>query len=121
MHPTARLMGPVVVHAGAIIEANATVLGPAVIGAAARIGAGAVVAHATIGADCVVPPNFVVRDRAWFNSSAENVFGLTDRPPMSYSERLARLSPDVADRRPVEGQEPAGRGSRARWLARSWA
>ncbi len=117
VHLTARLMGPIVVHADATIEANATILGPAVIGAAARIGAGAVVAHATIGADSVVPPNSVVRDHAWFNSG-ENVFGLTDRPPMSYNERLARQSPDVSDRRPVEGRrkQPEGKSdARVGW------
>ena len=105
--PTARLMGPIVVHAGASIEANATILGPAVIGAGARIGAGAVVAHATIGPDCVVPPNVVVRDRAWFKSSDENVFGGAERPPMSYSERLARLSIDarIAARRVQRQQD----------------
>ncbi len=118
--PSARLMGPIVVHPDARIEANATVLGPAVVGAGARIGAGAVVAHTTIGADSVVPPNLVVRDHAWFSSSGESVFGLTDRPPMPYNERLARQSPIVADRRPVEGQrsQPVReRDSRAGWAA----
>ena len=43
-------------------------LGPAVIGAGARIGSRAVVAHATIGPDCVVPGGRIVRDRAWFES-----------------------------------------------------
>jgi lipopolysaccharide/colanic/teichoic acid biosynthesis glycosyltransferase len=102
IHPTARLMGPIVVHPGASIDADATVLGPAVIGAGARIGAGAVVAHATIGPDCIVPPNAVVRDRAWFKSSGDAVFGGADQPPMPYSERLARLSLEPRHRAPVE-------------------
>lgn len=95
IHETARMMGPVVVHPGASIDANATVLGPAVVGRGAKIGAGAVVAHATIGPDCVVPPNAVVRDRAWFKGSADHVFGGTERPPVSYTDRLARLSLDA--------------------------
>jgi lipopolysaccharide/colanic/teichoic acid biosynthesis glycosyltransferase len=95
IHETARMMGPVVVHAGASIDANATVLGPAVVGRGAKIGSGAVVAHATIGPDCVVPPNAIVRDRAWFKSSGDHVFGGTERPPVSYTDRLARLSLDA--------------------------
>jgi lipopolysaccharide/colanic/teichoic acid biosynthesis glycosyltransferase len=99
--PTARLMGPIVVHPDASIDANATILGPAVIGAGARIGAGALVAHATIGADSVVPPNVVVRDHAWFKNSGDNVFDLAARPPMPYNERLARLTLNVEHQRSV--------------------
>jgi lipopolysaccharide/colanic/teichoic acid biosynthesis glycosyltransferase len=105
IHATARLMGPIVVHAGAWIDADATVLGPAVVGAGARIGAGAVVAHATLGPDCIVPPNAVVRDRAWFKSSGDAVFGGADQPPMPFSERLARLSLDSQRHAPAERQQ----------------
>jgi lipopolysaccharide/colanic/teichoic acid biosynthesis glycosyltransferase len=99
IHPTARMMGPIVVHADAKIEANATVLGPVVIGPGARIASGAVVAHATIGADSVVPPNVTVRDHAWFRNSGDAGFGVTERPPMSYNERLARLSQNDRENR----------------------
>jgi lipopolysaccharide/colanic/teichoic acid biosynthesis glycosyltransferase len=113
--PTARLMGPIVVHPDATIEANATILGPAVVGPGARIGSGAVVAHTTIGADCVVPPNAIVRDHAWFRTAGESMLGLTERPPMPYSERLARLSLGVEEHRPTEGQRgQSERGSDAR-------
>jgi lipopolysaccharide/colanic/teichoic acid biosynthesis glycosyltransferase len=66
VHEAARLMGPVVIHARARIEENATVIGPAVIGADSTIASGAFVAHATVGADSVVPKGWIVRDRAWF-------------------------------------------------------
>jgi lipopolysaccharide/colanic/teichoic acid biosynthesis glycosyltransferase len=102
IHETARMMGPVVVHPGASIDANATILGPAVVGRGAKIGSGAVVAHATIGPDCVVPPNAVVRDRAWFKSSGDHVFGGTERPPVSYTDRLARLSLDAGQQEPAK-------------------
>jgi lipopolysaccharide/colanic/teichoic acid biosynthesis glycosyltransferase len=105
IHETARMMGPVVVHAGATIDANATVLGPAVVGRGAKIGAGAVVAHATIGPDCVVPPNTVVRDRAWFKSSGDHVFGGTERPAVSFTERLARLALDAGQQAPATGTQ----------------
>ena len=103
IHETARMLGPVVVHPGASIDANATVLGPAVVGRGARIGSGAVVAHATIGPDCVVPPNTVVRDRAWFKG--EHPFGVTERPPVSYTDRLARLALDAGHQKPATGTE----------------
>jgi lipopolysaccharide/colanic/teichoic acid biosynthesis glycosyltransferase len=105
IHETARMMGPVVVHPGASIDANATVLGPAVVGRGARIGSGAVVAHATIGPDCVVPPNAIVRDRAWFKGSGDHPFGGTERPPVSYTDRLARLSLDAGHQEPAKGTE----------------
>jgi lipopolysaccharide/colanic/teichoic acid biosynthesis glycosyltransferase len=93
IHATARIVGPVVIHPDACIEEMATVLGPAVIGAGARIAAGAVVAHATIGPDCVVPRGRIVRDRAWFENG-KDVSGPVDCPALSYAERLARLSVD---------------------------
>ncbi len=102
IHATARVMGPVIVHPDAWIDANATVLGPAVVGVGARIGAGAVVAHATIGPDCVVPPNVTVRDRAWFKGAGEHLFG-AERPPLSFSERLARISFEAKPDTPVQG------------------
>jgi lipopolysaccharide/colanic/teichoic acid biosynthesis glycosyltransferase len=87
---TVRMMGPVVVHPGATIEPNASIFGPAVIGAGARIGAAAVIAHAVVGPDCVVPPRTIVRDRAWF--AAEGAEADAEPPPLTFSERLARLS-----------------------------
>jgi lipopolysaccharide/colanic/teichoic acid biosynthesis glycosyltransferase len=95
IHASARMLGPVIVHANVWVEANATVLGPAVIGEGARVGSGAVVAHATIGSNCDVPPNTVVRDRAWFRSCGDAPFGGVEKAPMSYTERLARVSFDT--------------------------
>jgi lipopolysaccharide/colanic/teichoic acid biosynthesis glycosyltransferase len=105
IHATARVMGPVIVHPDAWIDANATVLGPAVVGGGARIGAGAVVAHATIGPDCVVPPNVTVRDRAWFKGAGEHLFGV-ERPPLSFSERLARISFEPKADTPIQRPAP---------------
>jgi lipopolysaccharide/colanic/teichoic acid biosynthesis glycosyltransferase len=92
IHPDARVMGPVVIHPAASVEAGATVLGPAVIGAGATISSGAVVAHAVIGPGCTVPSGVTVRDRAWFKTAEEARFSSGDTRPMSFSERLTRLS-----------------------------
>jgi lipopolysaccharide/colanic/teichoic acid biosynthesis glycosyltransferase len=117
VHPTARLIGPVVVHAGAWIGENATVLGPAVIGAGARVETGAVVAHATIGPDCVVPEGRVVRDRAWFEIEPgidprdPRDPSAMDQPHVAYGERLARLSMDIDE----EAQTPQAQDVGRRW------
>jgi lipopolysaccharide/colanic/teichoic acid biosynthesis glycosyltransferase len=107
--PGARVMGPIVIHPSATVEAGATVLGPVVIGAGARIGAGAVVAHAVIGPDATVPAGVVVRDRTWFKTADEARFGGSDTRPVSFSERLARLSLEASHSAAFEQQlEPAG-------------
>jgi lipopolysaccharide/colanic/teichoic acid biosynthesis glycosyltransferase len=111
LHETARLIGPIVIQDGASIEANVTIVGPAVIGEGARIGAGAVVAHATVGAGCVVPPHGVVRDRAWFRGVGDPAFGATERAPMSFSERLARLSIVADDAQRVEADQQTSAGT----------
>lgn len=91
IHPDARLVGPVVVHAGVCIEDGATILGPATIGAGARIASGAIVAHATICAGCVVSSGEIVRDRVWLGPES-GAAAPNERPSPSYDERLARLS-----------------------------
>jgi lipopolysaccharide/colanic/teichoic acid biosynthesis glycosyltransferase len=52
--PTARIMGQVVLHPGAVVEAGATILGPSVIGAGARVGEGAVIAQSVVTPGTVV-------------------------------------------------------------------
>lgn len=88
---SARLIGPVVVHAGARIEGRATVVGPSLIGPQAVVSAGAVLAHVVIGADAVVPAGRVLRDRAWFAPAGA---GIEPAGPearrATFPERLAR-------------------------------
>ena len=115
IHASARVMGPVIVHQGAWIDENATVLGPAVIGSGAHVQAGAVVAHAIIGPGCVVPASSIVRDRAWFTGGTEETHTPAERPPMSYGERLARLSMDSHTKAPAKQEVAADR----RWHLRA--
>jgi lipopolysaccharide/colanic/teichoic acid biosynthesis glycosyltransferase len=89
LHPTARVMGPVVIHADAVIEEHATVVGPAVVGAGARIAKRAFVAHAVIGAGCSVPMGAAVHDRTWFDSG-DVLTPLNEPPTPSYLDRLER-------------------------------
>jgi lipopolysaccharide/colanic/teichoic acid biosynthesis glycosyltransferase len=93
VHPSARFVGPVVLHANVHVAENATVLGPAVIGAGARISAKAVVAHTTVAPDSIVPEGRVVRDRVWYGEG-HLLIGHMESPVVSYGERLARLAID---------------------------
>jgi lipopolysaccharide/colanic/teichoic acid biosynthesis glycosyltransferase len=69
--PSARLVGPVVLHDGAVIGPDATVVGPAVIGRGARVERGAMVAQCVVGPDSVVGPGLTVRHRAVFGAVSE--------------------------------------------------
>ena len=101
--PTARLLGPVVLQAGAQVGARATVVGPCLLGEGSRVGADAVVAHISLGARAVVLDGQVVRDRAWF-AAADHVAAPDDAVALapSFVERLAR-----------QGFEPGAQASTA--------
>jgi NDP-sugar pyrophosphorylase family protein len=58
--PRARLVGPVMVLSGAVIEGGATVIGPSVIGAESVVEAGAVVCQSVVWDRCVVQTQAVV-------------------------------------------------------------
>jgi lipopolysaccharide/colanic/teichoic acid biosynthesis glycosyltransferase len=60
---SARLLGPVVVMPGAVVEDDAVVVGPATIGAAAHVGRGAVVAQALVMPGARVRAGARVRQR----------------------------------------------------------
>jgi lipopolysaccharide/colanic/teichoic acid biosynthesis glycosyltransferase len=109
IHPGARLVGPIVIHADVQIDEGATVLGPAVIGAGSRLASGSVVAHATIGPDCVVPSGQIVRDQVWFESGNGEISRRLERPALTYAERLARLSIDPPAQRQAQNQEAPDR------------
>ena len=92
--PSARLLGPIIVQAGACIEARCTIVGPAIIGRGARVSAGAVLAHVSIGPDSVVPGGRVLRDRVWFASAASSIDAAATAPsgrrPPSFLQQMAR-------------------------------
>ncbi len=63
IHPTARLVGPVVVRDGATIGAGALVVGPATISDRASVGVGAIVAQCLVLPDATVADGVTVRHR----------------------------------------------------------
>jgi lipopolysaccharide/colanic/teichoic acid biosynthesis glycosyltransferase len=65
LHPTASVVGPVVLHDGAELEEGATVIGPAVVGPRARIGVRATVAQCVVGRGQTVTPGAMLRHRVY--------------------------------------------------------
>lgn len=89
IHPTARMLGPVVVQDGAAVEERATVVGPTVIGAGARVGRDALVAQSVIGRGQQVAPGTTVRHRVLLHGRS---FG----PGSKQSEGHEPGSPETA-------------------------
>lgn len=99
IHPTSRIVGPVVFQDGVTVEEDAVVLGPSLIGAGAVIGANAIVAQCVLGAGTVVGRDVTVRHRALFGQCAESVSALpemTYRRPIS-SSVVPMSAPDRSD------------------------
>ena len=71
VHPSASIVGPVVLQDDVEIRENATVIGPAVIGRASIVGPGATVAQCVVGAGQVVVPGATIRHRVYLGDSEE--------------------------------------------------
>ena len=63
LHPSARLVGPVIIQQGVTIGPDAVIVGPAVLGEGVRIGRDAMVAQCVVGPGMVVAPGTTVRHR----------------------------------------------------------
>ncbi len=96
---SARLVGPVILHGGAVVEEGATILGPALIGAGARVERGALVAQSVLGAKAVVGPGATVRHRVVFEE-------MTASEPMPRSSIPYRLPAAVPVTPALREQEP---------------
>jgi lipopolysaccharide/colanic/teichoic acid biosynthesis glycosyltransferase len=66
VHPSANLVGPVVLQDGAEVGEGATVIGPSVLGPGARVGARAIVAQCVIEAGQAVAPGQTLRHSVCF-------------------------------------------------------
>jgi lipopolysaccharide/colanic/teichoic acid biosynthesis glycosyltransferase len=69
VHPSASVVGPVVLHEGVEIGEGATLIGPAVIGRGSRVESGATVAQSVIGAEQVVPRGVTLRHRVFLGGT----------------------------------------------------
>jgi len=71
VHPSASIIGPVVLQDDVEIRENATLIGPAVIGRASIVGPGATVAQCVVGSGQVVVPGATLRHRVYLGESEE--------------------------------------------------
>jgi lipopolysaccharide/colanic/teichoic acid biosynthesis glycosyltransferase len=97
--PSARLVGPVIVHDGAVIGPEATVVGPAVIGPGARVEREAMVAQCVLGPDSVVTAGQTLRHRAVFGPVSEAGPAATPFPTWEPTPTPAFGSSEAQDRR----------------------
>jgi lipopolysaccharide/colanic/teichoic acid biosynthesis glycosyltransferase len=105
VHPSSRIVGPVVLQDGVTVEADVTLLGPSLIGAGSWIGANAVVAQCVLGAGTVVGRDVTVRHRALFRSAA-------DEQGHAHSAAPAYQRPVAGTVAPSAGPEPPARPRR---------
>lgn len=84
IHPSARVIGPVVLQDGVVLEEDAIVLGPALLAAGVRVGAEAVVAQSLVGPGLVIPPNWIVRHGVMFRQPPSAVPAVRDEGVMEY-------------------------------------
>lgn len=108
IHPSVRLLGPVVIQADVRIDPNVTIVGPTLVGTGSHVGAGALLAHAAVGAYAVVPAGQVLRDRVWFGDLDLKSSAPGDARVPSFSERLSRLSSDDDGELSDSDGKPAG-------------
>ncbi len=101
VHPSARLVPPIIIQPGVTIEDGVTVIGPTLVGPGSRIGRGAIVAQAVLVADTVVPSGAMVRHRVVSGRGAESELAKQDTPG-----ELASALPEAMNS--GTGAEPSG-------------
>jgi NDP-sugar pyrophosphorylase family protein len=97
VHPSARLVGPVLLAEGARVEADAVIVGPASIGERTIIAAGALVSRSFIWDDCFVGEaaivdSSVIADRCVV-VAGDRVRGVTQVPEQSAAAMPAAAEP----------------------------
>ncbi len=100
IHPSAKIVGPVVVQAGATVGENATILGPSVLGRECRVARGALVAQSVLWEKTTVTGQYPVRQSVafgkWNRSSAGDGRVDSHRSFDPVKRRLLRLGMDDA-------------------------
>ena len=107
LHPTATLVGPVVLQEGAEVGEGVTIIGPTVVGKGSRVEAGTTIAQCVIGAGQVIAPGVTLRHRVFLGERDASGPELPAVPRPEMAEGLAPeawetpslgLSPEIAPR-----------------------
>lgn len=89
IHPSSRIVGPVIIQDDVTIEAGVSVLGPAVLGAGCTVRRGAMVAQSVLARGATVLSDAVVRQRV----GAGNCKGDESSEPGGNGQLVERLEP----------------------------
>jgi mannose-1-phosphate guanylyltransferase len=119
VHPTARLVGPVLLGPGARVEAGAVLVGPTSVGAGSVVGAGALVSRALVWDGCTIGEAAIVDASMLADHSrvraAERVYGavqiqdevIAPRPlPERVAARPAVVAPAPRPSAPIYHMPP---------------
>ena len=107
VHPSATLVGPVVLQEGAEVGEGVTIIGPTVVGKGSRVEAGATLAQCVIGSGQVVAPGVTLRHRVFLGEPDASGPELPTVPRPEMADGLAPeawetpslgLSPEIAPR-----------------------
>jgi lipopolysaccharide/colanic/teichoic acid biosynthesis glycosyltransferase len=107
LHPTASVIGPVVLHDGATLDEGATVIGPAVVGPGARVGVRATVAQCVVGAGQTVTPGSMLRHRVYLGDPDEEPVPTPAPTASEATERWEKPTFDLAPETPRRSYYPA--------------
>ena len=105
---SARLVGPVILQSGAVVEEGATVLGPALIGHGARVGRGALVAQSVLAGGAVVAAGATIRHRVLVGET----LAAEALPRRAGAFRLRAVAPERSDARARERRRDRERRQR---------
>jgi len=110
LHPTAQILGPVVLQDGVKVEAGATIVGPALLASGAHVGRDAVVAQCLVGPNATLAPATTSRHRLLLEGRE------TGAAPAPAYDPLLGLDHDSVELREDEG-ERASPSSYITWKA----
>ena len=101
LHPTAQILGPVVLQDDVKVEAGATIVGPALLAAGARVGRDAVVAQCLVGPNASLPSASTSRHRLLLEGRE------TGAAPAPVYDPLLGLDHDSVELREDEDRRPS--------------
>jgi lipopolysaccharide/colanic/teichoic acid biosynthesis glycosyltransferase len=89
VHPSARLVGPIILQHEAVIEQDAQIIGPVLIGRRARVRRGAVVTGSLLGNGTCIPALATVSQEVVFARAHALAAGGTNQPQRPAAETLS--------------------------------
>lgn len=90
IHPSAHLIGPVIVQERVTVEAGVTIVGPTIVGSGSWIRGGATIAQSVLAPNSVVASKSTIRHRVVSGDCSTSSAGVEPPPEASYSHSSLR-------------------------------